>query len=196
MKSKIHNALAVAPTIDVVRAQILPLCVALTYPTTKVQTETEVVALRDPLDLVTEAKAATEQTEIAFVPISERQHTTTTAADTIITVGQRSQLKKKRKRNLASNGAEDYIEVFDYAVVPSLLDGGNVKEVGPMAKKRNKGKTSYFTIGDERSLQSRKNQHKWSTEIFRLPKPTISRGAVISHIHFVDTQLVMFCSLL
>lgn len=130
-----------APTIAKVRAQILPLRVVLTYPTTKVKTDMEVVALRDPLGSVAETDTATERAEIAFVPLSERQHTTSATADTIISVGQRSQQKKKRKRNLAPNEAEgDEIEVFDYTVEPSLLDGGNVKEVGPVKKKRNKGK--------------------------------------------------------
>ena len=83
----------------------------------------------------------TEETEMAFVPASERQHTASAVADTIITVGQRSQQKKKRKRNLASNGLEDDVEMFDYATEPSLLDAGDsIKQVGPMAKKRNKGK--------------------------------------------------------
>ena len=82
----------------------------------------------------------TEQTEIPFVPVSERHHTTSAAADTIITVGQRSHQKRKRKRNTTSNGAEDDIEMFDFTVEPSPLDGGDMKGVGPVAKKRNKGK--------------------------------------------------------
>ena len=82
----------------------------------------------------------TEETEMAFVPASERQNMAPTTADTIITVGQRSQQKKKRKRNLESNGPEDDVEVFDYTAEQSLLDAGDVKQVGPVAKKRNKGK--------------------------------------------------------
>ena len=76
---------------------------------------------------------------MAFVPASERQHPTQAIADTIITVGQRSQQKKKRKRNPASNGPEDDVEIFDYAAEPSLLDVGDVKKVGPVIKKRNRG---------------------------------------------------------
>jgi len=82
---------------------------------------------------------ATEEIEMAFVPAPERQQTTP-VLDTIVTVGQRSQQKKKRKRNLTSNGPEDEVEMFDYTAEPSLLDVGDTKQVGPMTKKRNKGK--------------------------------------------------------
>jgi len=97
------------------------------------------ITLRDPLESAG-AETATEQIEIAFVPTSERQHTFPAAGDTVITVGQKSQQKKKRKRNLAPNGSEDDIEMFDYAAEPSLLDVGDMKQVGPVTKKRNKGK--------------------------------------------------------
>ena len=80
---------------------------------------------------------ATEEIEMAFVPAPERQQTSP-VVDTIVTVGQRSQQKKKRKRNLTSNGPE--AEMFDYTAEPSLLDAGDMKQVGPMTKKRNKGK--------------------------------------------------------
>lgn len=80
---------------------------------------------------------ATEEIEMAFVPAPERQQTSP-VVDTIVTVGQRSQQKKKRKRNLTSNGLE--AEMFDYTAEPSLLDAGDMKQVGPMTKKRNKGK--------------------------------------------------------
>lgn len=143
MKSRIHNALAVAPTINIVRGQIFPPYVALIRPTIKVRTETEVAALCDSLGSAAETETITAQPEIAFVHVSERQHTASAAADQIITVGQRSQQKRKRKRNMASNDAEDDIEMFDYTVEPSLLDGGDVKEVGPVTKKRNKGKHIY-----------------------------------------------------
>lgn len=123
-----------------VRAQILPICMTLTHPTTKLNAET-VVALRNPFDSVAEVEAVTEQIEIPFIPVSERQHTTSTTADTIITVGQQ---KKKRRRNLASKGAEDNVEMFDYTIEPSLLDGGDGKEVGPAKKKRNKGTKAYL----------------------------------------------------
>ena len=140
MKSKIHNTLAVAPTIAIVRVQILSLCVTLTHYIIKVESETAALTLHDPVDSVDEAEATMEQTEIAFVPVSERRHTTSAAADTVITVGRRNQQKKKRKRNVTSNGAEDDVEIFDYSVEPSILDGGDVKEVGPVKKRRNKGK--------------------------------------------------------
>jgi hypothetical protein len=94
------------------------------------------ITLRDPLGSM---EVAAEEIEMAFVPAPERQQTTPAAADTIITVGQRSQQKKKRKRNLTSNGPEDEAEVFDYTAEPSLLDAGDMKQVGPMTKKRNKG---------------------------------------------------------
>lgn len=96
--------------------------------------------LRGPLGSVAGAESPTEQVEMAFVPASERQHTSSATADTIITVGQRSQEKKKRKRNPALNGPEDDIKVFDYTAEPSLLDVGDTKQVGPVTKKRNKGK--------------------------------------------------------
>jgi len=76
---------------------------------------------------------------MAFVPASDRQCSTPAIVDTVITVGQRSQQKKKRKRNPASNGPEDDVETFDYAAEPSLLDVGDVKKVGPVIKKRNRG---------------------------------------------------------
>ena len=99
----------------------------------------ETVAFHDPPGLGTGAEMATGQIEMAFVPASERQHPTPAVADTIITVGQRSQQKKKRKRNMASNALEDDVEMFDYAAEPSLLDVGDVKKVGPVIKKRNRG---------------------------------------------------------
>lgn len=98
------------------------------------------ITLRDPPGSVAGAEVTTEEIEMAFVPAPERQQTTPAAADTVITVGQRSQQKKKRKRDLTSNGPEDEVEVFDYTAEPSLLDAGDMKQVGPMAKKRNKGK--------------------------------------------------------
>lgn len=76
---------------------------------------------------------------MAFVPASERQPTTSAVADTVITVGSRSQQKNKRKRNMALNGPEDDVEMFDYAAEPSLLDVGDTKQVGPVTKKRSKG---------------------------------------------------------
>ena len=97
-------------------------------------------ALRDSLGSVIETEADQEQIEIGFVPASERRRTTPAIADTIITVGQRSQQKKKRKRNAVSNGLEDDVETFDHTAEPSILDGGEVKEVRPVKKKRNKGK--------------------------------------------------------
>lgn len=93
----------------------------------------------DPSGSAAGIETATEQIEMAFVPASERQHATSTTGDTIITVGQRSQQKKKRKRNPASNGQEDDIEVFDYTTEPSLLDVGGMKQVRPVTKKRNRG---------------------------------------------------------
>jgi hypothetical protein len=108
-----------------------------------------VVSLRDPLGSVAKAEAAKEQIEIGFVPVSERRHTTSTFADTIISVGQRSQQKKKRKRNPASNGVEAGVETFDHTVEPSLLDEGDVKEVGPVTKKRNKGKRIWLRLETE-----------------------------------------------
>lgn len=97
-------------------------------------------SLHDPCGSEVKAETVEEQIEIGFVPASERRHTTSAVADTIITVGQRSQQKKKRKRNLASNGLEEDIEMFDHTAEPSLLDGGEAKEVGPVKKRRNKGK--------------------------------------------------------
>lgn len=102
----------------------------------------EIVAPRDPSGSVAGTDIATEEIEVAFVPASERQNVAPTVADTIITVGQRNRQKKKRKRNLDSNGPDDGAEVFDYTVEPSLLDG-DVKQVGPVAKKRNKGKCAH-----------------------------------------------------
>jgi len=97
------------------------------------------VVFNDSLGPVAGAEAATGQIEMAFVPTSERQRPTPAVVDTIITVGQRGQQKKKRKRNPASNGPEDDVEMFDYAAEPSLLDVGDVKKVGPVIKKRNRG---------------------------------------------------------
>lgn len=97
------------------------------------------VVFHGPLESVAGAETAAGQIEMAFVPASERQHLTPAVADTIITVGQRSQQKKKRKRNTALDGLEDDVEMFDYAAEPSLLDVGDVKKVGPMIKKRNRG---------------------------------------------------------
>jgi hypothetical protein len=98
------------------------------------------VPRHDPHGLVADAETTTEQAEMAFVPASERQSATSRAADTIITLGQRNQQKKKRKRNLVPSGEEDDAEMFDYTAGPNLLDTGDVKEVGPVTKKRNKGK--------------------------------------------------------
>jgi len=96
----------------------------------------------DPQGSVGRPETATGQTEMAFVPSSERQHPTPAVADTIITVGQRGQQKKKRKRNPVSNGPDDDAEMFDYTAEPSLLDVGDVKKVGPVTKKRNRGTRS------------------------------------------------------
>ena len=41
---------------------------------------------------------------------------------------------------------EDDVEMFDYAAEPSLLDIGDVKNVGPVIKKRNKGKRVWCYI--------------------------------------------------
>ena len=114
------------------------MCAALTPA--QVKTEAEVIISHDPLGSVAGAETATGQIEMAFVPSSERQRATPATADTIITVGQKGQQKKKRKRNPVSNGPEDDVEVFDYTVEPSLLDVGDVKKVGPVTKKRNRGK--------------------------------------------------------
>lgn len=150
--------------------------------------------LHDPLGSATGAEIATEETEMAFVPASERQRTTPTTTDTIITVGQRSQQKKKRKRNLASNGPEDDVEVFDYTAEPSLLDTGGTKQVGPMTKKRNKGERMRCCISAS-ILTPSKNQHQRSMEISRHPpKRTINPGAVTSHSHFADTRYILLRS--
>lgn len=98
------------------------------------------VPQHDPHGLVAEAETTSEQAGVAYVPASERQHATSRAADTIITLGQRNQQKKKRKRNLVPSGEEDDVEMFDYTAEPNLLDAGDMKEVGPVTKKRNKGK--------------------------------------------------------
>ena len=98
------------------------------------------ITLHDPLGSVAGTETAAEEIEMAFVPASERRRTTSAAADTIITVGQRGQQKKKRKRHLTSNGPEDDVEMFDYTAEPSLLDAGDMKQVGPATRKRNKGK--------------------------------------------------------
>ncbi|KAF9651576.1 hypothetical protein BDM02DRAFT_3110300 [Thelephora ganbajun] len=121
VKSKIHDALVVAPTI--IRAA---------------KTEAEAIALHDSLGSVARAQTTTAQIEVAFVPASERQHTTSEIADTIITVGQRSQQKKKRKRNPASNVPENDVEMFDYTAEPGLLDVSDMTQVGPVTKKRSK----------------------------------------------------------
>jgi len=102
------------------------------------------ITLHDPLGPVTGAEVAAEEIEMPFVPAPERQQTTPVAADTIITVGQRAQQKKKRKRNPTSNGPENEVEMFDYTAEPSLLDAGDIKQVGPMTKRRNKGKRVWF----------------------------------------------------
>ena len=95
------------------------------------------ITSHDPPGSVGGAETTAEEIEMAFVPASERQHATPAAVDTIITVGQRGQQKKKRKRNPVSNGPEDDVEVFDYATEPSLLDVGGMKRVGPVTKRRN-----------------------------------------------------------
>ena len=105
----------------------------------QVKTKAEIVAFHDPSGSVAGAETAMGQREMAFIPVSERQHPTPAVADTIITVGQRGQQKNKRKRNLVSNGPEDDVEVFDYTAESSLLDVGDVKKVGPVTKKRNRG---------------------------------------------------------
>jgi hypothetical protein len=83
---------------------------------------------------------AKEEAGIPFVPASERKSMSFSTADTIITVGQRTQQKKKRKRDLAPNGTGDDTEMPNPAAELNLLDAGEVKEIGPTAKKRNKGK--------------------------------------------------------
>lgn len=98
----------------------------------------------DPVGSAVQAETVTEQTEVAFVPASERQYTTSGVADTIITVGHRGQQKKKRKRNLAPNEMQDDANMFDYTAEPSLLDTCDVREVGPVTKKRNKGRFGRF----------------------------------------------------
>lgn len=108
----------------------------------KCKIEGKVAVLYDPVGSATQAETVTEQSEVAFVPTSERQHTTPGVADTIITVGHRGQ-KKKRKRNLASNEMEDGANMFGYTE-PSLLDACDVREVGPLTKKRNKGRFNRF----------------------------------------------------
>jgi len=107
---------------------------------TWVKIEAEMINLHDPLGSVAGPETATEETEMAFVPAPERQHTAPAAADTIVTVGQRIRQNKKRKRNLVPNGPGDDVEMFDYTAEPSLLDVGDTKQVGPVTKKRNKGK--------------------------------------------------------
>lgn len=97
------------------------------------------ITSHDPLESVAGAERATEQIEMAFVPAPERQRPASAAVDAIVTVGQRGQQKKKRKRNVVSSGPEAGAEVFDYTAEPSLLDVSEVKRVGPVAKKRNKG---------------------------------------------------------
>ena len=98
----------------------------------------------DPLGSLARAETAVEQIEIP-VPAPERQHMGSAAADTVITVGQKSQQKQKRKRNPVMDELED-VEMFDYAIEPSLLDVGDVKKVGPVIKKRNTGKRVWCCI--------------------------------------------------
>jgi len=105
-----------------------------------VKIEAEMITLHDPLGSVTGPETTTEGIGMAFLPAPERQHMASAAADTIVAVGQRIQQKKKRKRNLLSDGLEDDVEMFDYTAEPSLLDVGDTKQVGPLTKKRNKGK--------------------------------------------------------
>lgn len=105
----------------------------------KANTGVEMIASHDPPGPV--AETAAEQTEIAFVPVSERQYGTRAAPDMIITVGHRSQQKKKRKRNPGLNGAEDNAEMFDYTVEQNLLDADDLKGGGPATKKRNRGES-------------------------------------------------------
>lgn len=133
------------PTVIAVRVIMHSVC-CFTHSITKARTEAEMIALRNSLGSVAEAEMVTEEIEMGFVPASERQHTTSGAADTVITVGQRSQQKKKRKRNLASNEPEDDVEMFDYTAEPSLLDVGDMKQVGPVAKRRNKGKRLWCSL--------------------------------------------------
>jgi len=106
----------------------------------KCKTEGEATVRRDPVGSTAQVEMVTEQTEVAFVPASERQYTAPSVADTIITVGQRGQQKRKRKRNLAPNEMEDGANMFDYTAGPSLLDACDVREVGPVTKKRNRGR--------------------------------------------------------
>ena len=94
------------------------------------------------------AETTAEQTEMAFVPASERQHTIPSIADTVITVGKRSQQKKKRKRGPVSNGSDE--DVFNYTAEPSLLDVGDMKRVGPVTKKRNKGERVWCCTESQR----------------------------------------------
>jgi hypothetical protein len=164
----------------------------LTHAIAKVKTETEANTLCGPLGQGTDADPVTEQTEIVLAPALERQSMT---ADIAITVGQRSQQKKKRKRKLSSGGAEYDTGMFDYTTEPSLLDVGDLREVGPLAKKRNKGEVSGLATGVVLILTPSKKQHQRSTEISRLPpKPIINPGAVISHIHSVDTSHITLYS--
>lgn len=128
-----------APTVTAVRPTILSVYF-FTHSIAQARTEAEMVTLHDPPGSVTGAGVAAEEIEMPFVPAPKRQQTTPAAADTIITVGQRNQQKKKRKRNPTSNRPEDEVEMFDYTAEPSLLDAGDIKQVGPMTKKRNKGK--------------------------------------------------------
>ena len=169
----------------------------LTHAIAKVKTETEAITPRSPSGQGGDANAdaGTEQNEIAFVPALERQPTTAATADISITVGQRIQQKKKRKRNLSSGGAEYDIGMFDYTAEPSLLDAGDVREVGPLAKKRNKGEVSEPATRVVLNLTLSKKRHQCSTEISRLPpKPIINPGVVISHIHSADASHIMLYS--
>ena len=113
---------------------------ALMHPILTVKTEAEVFAPHSPPVSVEADDMATEEAGIPFVPSSERKRMTFATADTIITVGQRSQQKKKRKRELVPNGTEGDVEMPNPSAEPNLLDAGEVKVIGPVAKKRNKGK--------------------------------------------------------
>ena len=92
-----------------------------------------------PPDSVDDNEIVTGDAEIAFVPASERQGRPLPAPDIVITTGQRSRQKKKRKRHLLE-GVGDDAEAFNCDSEPSLLDASDEKEAGLVTKRRNRGK--------------------------------------------------------